>query len=142
MKEEEAKQTYQPVNSELPPRPPTKASIGKLTKQNLDNQFKDTPQQFNLPDIETETIIVQESPRQSEEKQSNLKLKRKNSESKNSRQHFKPNDPLNPSTIKSLTHSQLGAQDSENVRRLQEALHSKKEINAELNQKIMMLEQE
>lgn len=89
----------------LPPRPPTKASIGKLTKQNLDNHFKGTEQQFNLPDIETETIIVQESPRQSEEKQSNLKLKRKNSESKNSKQHFKTTEQLNPSTIKSLTHS-------------------------------------
>ena len=41
----------------------------------------------------------------------------------------------NTQTIKtrSLTHSQMGAQDSENIRRVQEALQSKKEINKELN---------
>jgi hypothetical protein len=34
----------------------------------------------------------------------------------------------------------MGGQESENMRRLQEALHSKKEINNELNQQILNLQ--
>ena len=50
----------------------------------------------------------------------------------------------NAQTIKSKSltgNSQVGAQDNENVRRVQEALASKKEINKELNSKILNLEQ-
>ena len=47
-----------------------------------------------------------------------------------------------PTKSKSLTQSQLGGQESENIRRLQEALQTKKEINNELNQKLINLETE
>ena len=47
-----------------------------------------------------------------------------------------------PTKSKSLTQSQMGGQESENIRRLQEALQTKKEINNELNQKLIKLEKE
>ena len=43
---------------------------------------------------------------------------------------------------KSLTHSQNAGQDSENTRRLQEALQSKKDVNNDLNQKLLNLQSE
>ena len=50
----------------------------------------------------------------------------------------------NTNTIKSksITQSQLGGQDSETAKRLQEALQSKKEINKELNAKVLNLSSE
>ena len=50
----------------------------------------------------------------------------------------------NANTIKSksLTHSHVGGQDSDNTRRLQEALQSKKEANKELNAKLLKVQAE
>ena len=56
----------------------------KLTKQNLDQQFKTN--QFDLPDIETESVMIQEdSAKKEDERTSQMKMRRKNSESKNSK---------------------------------------------------------
>ena len=94
----------------------------KLTKQNLDQQFKTN--QFDLPDIETESVMIQEdSAKKEDERTSQMKMRRKNSESKNSKQHLKTLGEHmlnNTATImsKSLTHSQMGGQESETIRRV------------------------
>jgi len=52
----------------------------------------------------------------------------------------------NTATIKSKSiggaHSQMGGQDSETVRRMQEALQTKKEVITELNEKLLNLQSE
>lgn len=41
-----------------------------------------------------------------------------------------------------MTHSQIGGQESEHLRRLQEALQSKKEITDDLNKKLLNVQSE
>lgn len=48
----------------------------------------------------------------------------------------------NTATIKSLSHSVVGAPESESIRRINEALQSKKDLNNDLNQQILNLKQD
>ena len=134
--------------------PDQKPSIGKLTKQNLEQQFN-TPHferaKVDETDIETESIMLFDqslmSPRNTNGTEKLEQLKQQMSgtkEEKASSRVIGEQIINNTSTIKSksITQSQMGGQESENMRRLQEALQSKKEVNNELNQKLLSLQQE
>ena len=138
--------------------PPRKAEIGKLTKHNLDQKFnKQTAPKFDENDIETESILVPdqsmlspkgqggfdlaENAEKALQEQKKEQVEKDESRAPSSRAAGEAGT-ANTNTIKSksITHSQLGGQESENVRRLQEALQSKKEVNHELNQKLVNMQ--
>jgi hypothetical protein len=117
---------------------PKKAEIGKLTKQNLENiqGSKD----FSVEKADAESIILLDQTAPSPKAETGLKDSMvEPAEQKDIVVETKTNQvkAFGEQITHSKSTSQLGGQESENMRRLQEALQSKKEINNELNLKIL-----
>lgn len=109
-----------------------------MTKENLDQHFNNATTPKFDDDLETESIMFDLITPRGDQKISIPQQDKKEEtkeEPKVSAKTIGENVINNTATIKSksLSMSHQGGQESENMRRLQEALHSKKEINNELN---------